>query len=163
MWHADGDILLRCLAEADDPLCCRGSAGMAERADDREEDERHADEDVDAEAGVGVLAPGATASKAGKQEVEAAAPDGGASERVSAAREAKSRASKHMQQQQHVHGEDDAGFQEVPLEANGAGGRHSVDSSSDSDSDAGMAEMDDHSRAEVRPALPPCMLKHASC
>ena len=36
---------------------------------------------------------------------------------------------------------------------NGAGGRHSGDSSDGSDSDAGLAEMDDHSRAEVRTAL----------
>ena len=129
---------------------------MAEGADATEEDERHADDDIDAEAGVGVLAPGKAAAKGGKQEAEAAAPDGEDSKGVSAAREEKSRASKRPQQQ-HRHGEEDTGFQEVPLQMNGAGGRHAGDSSDDSDSDAGLAEMDDHSRAEVRTALPhPC-------
>lgn len=127
---------------------------MAARADDMEENERHADEGVDAEAGVGVLMPGKAAAEGGKQEAEAAAPDGEDSKGVSAAREEKSRASKRPQQQ-HRHGEEDAaGFQEVPLQMNGAGGRHAGDSSDDSDSDAGMAEMDDHSRAEVRTSLP---------
>ena len=104
-----------------------------------------------------MLAPGKAAAEAGKQKAKAAAPDGEDSQGVSAAaREEKSRASKRPQQQ-HRHGEEDAGFQEVPLQMNGAGGRHAGDSSDDSDSDAGMAEMDDHSRAEVRPALPhPC-------
>ena len=129
---------------------------MAARADDMEEDERHADEGVDAEAGVGVLAPGKAAAKGGRQEAEAAAPDGDDSKGVSAAREEKSRASKRPQQQ-HRHVEEDAGFQEVPLQMNGAGGRHAGGSSDDSDSDAGLAGMDDHSRAEVRTALPhPC-------
>ena len=36
-----------------------------------EENERHADEGVDAEAGVGVLMPGKAAAEGGKQEAEA--------------------------------------------------------------------------------------------
>ena len=130
-------------------------AGIAESADNMEVEEGHADGDVDVEAGVGVLVPGKAATKAGKGTAEAATHD---AEDSKGAREEKSRVSKQPQQQ-HRHGEDDAGFEELPLQVNGAGGRHSGDSSEDSDSDAGLAEMDDHSRAEVSAALSPPIVK----
>jgi hypothetical protein len=46
---------------------------------------------------------------------------------------------------------EDGGFEEVPMRADVGGAGNSDVSDSDEDSDAGMADMDDNSRAEVRP------------
>ena len=109
------------------------SAGTAE-ADNAAEEEDLESEDGDPDAGIGMSAPNKAAAKAaGSQKIAPAS------------------ASKAIEQQQHrTRAKESAGFEEVPLGAGGAGGR-GVDSSddSDSDSDAGLAEMDDNSRAEV--------------
>ena len=109
------------------------SAGTAE-ADIAAEEEDLESEDGDPDAGIGVLAPDNAAAKPARSQETAPASASKAIE----------------QQQQRTRAKESAGFEEVPLGAGGAGGR-GLDSSddSDSDSDAGLAQMDDNSRAEV--------------
>lgn len=102
------------------------------------------EEDADLDAGVGVLAPGRAAAKAVQQKANSkqkhGQPDTSAGDAAlpsvpaEPGQRAQSRAREH------------AGFEEVPMQMNGA----ASSDDSDSDSDAGLAEMDDHSRAEVR-------------
>ena len=102
----------------------------------------------DADAGVGVLAPGrARAKLAARQDRHAqdeqrergvASGGGGAAAGVPAG--------------------EPAGFEEVPLrQQNGhAGGGQGAEDTDSEDSDAGLAEMDPNSRAEARARSPPC-------
>jgi hypothetical protein len=143
-------------------LCSAAGPGSKEQAADEDEDEdeemgeagssdgEEEEEEEDAHAGVGVLAPGSKkgrtalaaqqhiAGKAGKT-----AERGGKGGNASGGKAAAS----HAQQPQ----AEAAGFEVVPL-ANGHGaGEGADDDLSDSgDSDAGLASMDPHSRAEVR-------------
>jgi hypothetical protein len=114
------------------------SAGTA-TADIASGEEDKKEEDGDADAGIRVLTPDKAAAKAAGTLKAAPA----------SASKAIVQQQQH-QQQKRARGDESAGFEEVPLGADGAGSR-GADSSgdSDSDSDAGLAKMDDHSRAEV--------------
>lgn len=117
------------------------------------------EEDADSDAGVGVLAPGKAAAKAAKQKATELSSKQSRIEQASKADEpavpSAPSATAEPSQRQQSRGKEHAGFEEVPLQANGVGGRGGASSDdSDSDSDAGLAGMDDHSRAEVCVRLP---------
>ncbi len=102
-------------------------------------------EDADPDAGVGVLAPGKAAAKAAQQKAgdskqKQIQANTGAGDLAVPSVPAEPGQRAQSQAKEHV------GFEEVPMQMNGAGSSDD----SDSDSDAGLAEMDDHSRAEVR-------------
>ena len=115
-------------------------------------------EEADLGAGVGVLAPGRAAAKAARQKAADSRQTPGQADRLagnSAVPSAPS-APREPGPQPQSRGREHAGFEEVPLQANGVGGNDGSDS--DSDSDAGLAEMDDHSRAEVCMPINACPL-----
>ena len=91
-----------------------------------------------------MLAPGKAAAKAVQQKARDGQQKQGEADKRGGD-SALPRVPKEPAQQLQSRAKEHAGFEEVPLQANGA--RSSDDS--DSDSDAGLAEMDDHSRAEV--------------
>ena len=103
------------------------------------------EEEADLDAGVGVLAPGKAAVRAAQQKA-------GTSKQkqiqtdTRAGNSALPSVPAEPGQLVQSRAKEQAGFEEVPMQMNGGGSSDD----SDSDSDAGLAEMDDHSRAEVR-------------
>ena len=115
-----------------------GCADTHGSAEDLEE------EDADTDAGVGVLAPGKAAAKAAQQKARDGQQKHGEAERAGGDSAVPSVPGEPAQRPQ-SRAKEHAGFEVVPLQADRAGSSDD----SDSDSDAGLAEMDDHSRAEV--------------
>ncbi len=124
--------------DADDDAAA-ASGGDAEMEDPEVEDR---------DAGVGVLAPGRARARA------AAAAQDGQPARAVVSRGGGAAGSGGGGEAGAKLAEEPAGFEEVPLQRNGRGGGGAgVDDDSDSEgSDAGLAEMDPNSRAEVRAA-----------
>lgn len=118
-------------------------------ADVNEAMENVEEEEADPGAGVGVLAPGKAAAKAARQKAADSRQTPGQADRLAGNSAVPSAPSvpREPGPQPQSRGKEHAGFEEVPLQGNGVGGNNGSDS--DSDSDAGLAEMDDHSRAEV--------------
>lgn len=134
-------------------------------ADTHEAVDRLEEEDADPEAGTGVLAPGRAAAKAVQQNARDSTHKHGQAGKAAGDAALPSVPGEPGQRAQ-GRAKEHTGFEEVPMQMNGAGSSDN----SDSDSDAGLAAMDDHSRAEVCAtadiALPwtlLCMLRHPGC